>query len=419
MIASTTTSDDELFSQLGLPSEDDTARLHARLVDRAGTEGLLDVAYRTVDTPYGSLLLAATPQGLVRLAFEGEDHDAVLARLAGTVSPRILRSGRGTDDAARQLDEYFDHRRRVFDVAVDLRLAHGFRRDVLAHLQGIAYGRTESYAAVAAATGHPKAVRAVGGACSHNPVPIIVPCHRVVRARTGASAATAAGSRPSAPCSPWRTPDLLDNRPRSVLGRGGVGGGSGSGAVGPGKFARSPSGNLLVPFGCGQIAVDESAAGRQPGRERGSHIRAVRSPLPVASSRPSGLNATPTTPPVWPVSGGPCGSPGRHIPQPRRLIAAGTGGGQQPAVRAERHPAQPAGVAGERRTVRLTGRHVPQPRRPVAAGGGQQSAVRAERHARYMAGVAGERLAVRLAGRHIPQPRPDRRRRWPAAGRPG
>ena len=181
MIASTTTSDDELFSELGLPSEDDTARLHARLVDRAGTEGLLDVAYRTVDTPYGSLLLAATPQGLVRLAFEGEDHDAVLARLAGTVSPRILRSGRGTDDAARQLDEYFDHRRRVFDVPVDLRLAHGFRRDVLAHLQGIAYGRTESYASVAAATGHPKAVRAVGGACSHNPVPIIVPCHRVVR----------------------------------------------------------------------------------------------------------------------------------------------------------------------------------------------------------------------------------------------
>ena len=174
---------DDLLTELGLPmpSESETARLRARLVERAGTEGLLDIAYRTVDTPYGSLLLAATAQGLVRLAFEGEGHDAVLAGLAGAVSPRILRSGHGTDDAARQLDEYFDHRRRVFDVPVDLRLAHGFRRDVLTHLRHIAYGETESYAAVAAATGHPKAVRAVGGACSHNPVPIIVPCHRVVR----------------------------------------------------------------------------------------------------------------------------------------------------------------------------------------------------------------------------------------------
>ena len=179
MIPSTTS--DELFLELGLPSDGETARLHARLVEQASAEGLLDVAYRTIDTPYGSLLLAATPEGLVRLAFEGEGHEAVLEGLAGTVSPRILRSGRGTDDAARQLDEYFDHRRRAFDVPVDLRLAHGFRRDVLAHLQRIAYGRTESYAAVAAATGHPKAVRAVGGACSHNPVPIIVPCHRVVR----------------------------------------------------------------------------------------------------------------------------------------------------------------------------------------------------------------------------------------------
>lgn len=173
----------DLLTDLGLatPTAEETAGLRARLADRAEAEGLLDVAYRTVDTPFGSLLLAATPEGLVRLAFEGEGHDAVLARLADTVSPRILRSGRGTDPAARQLDEYFDGRRRVFDVRVDLRLAHGFRRDVLVHLQGIGYGQTESYAAVASATGHPKAVRAVGGACSHNPVPVIVPCHRVVR----------------------------------------------------------------------------------------------------------------------------------------------------------------------------------------------------------------------------------------------
>jgi methylated-DNA-[protein]-cysteine S-methyltransferase len=180
---STDTRDDDLFDDLGLPMppDTDTARLRAGLVERAESDGLLDVAYRTVDTPYGALLLAATPRGLVRLAFEGEGHDTVLAGLAGTVSPRILRSGRGTDEAARQLEEYFDRRRRVFDVPLDLRLAHGFRRDVLGHLQHIAYGRTESYSSVAVATGHPKAVRAVGGACSHNPVPIIVPCHRVVR----------------------------------------------------------------------------------------------------------------------------------------------------------------------------------------------------------------------------------------------
>jgi methylated-DNA-[protein]-cysteine S-methyltransferase len=154
---------------------------HRRLAERADAEGLLDVAYRTVDTPFGPLLVAATPEGLVRVAFELEGHDQVLAALATMISPRILRSGRRTDDAARQLDEYFAGRRRTFDVAVDLRLAHGFRRSVLAHLQEIAYGTTETYATVAAAAGRPKAVRAAGSACSHNPIPVVVPCHRVVR----------------------------------------------------------------------------------------------------------------------------------------------------------------------------------------------------------------------------------------------
>ena len=159
----------------------ETDGLRAVLATRADQEGLLDVAYRTVDTPIGSLLIAATGDGLVRVAFELEGHEAVLTQLATAVSPRILRSGRRTDDTARQLDEYFAGRRRHFDIPVDLRLVRGFRRAVISHLSEIAYGSTESYAAVARATGNPAAVRAVGTACAHNPVPVVVPCHRVVR----------------------------------------------------------------------------------------------------------------------------------------------------------------------------------------------------------------------------------------------
>jgi methylated-DNA-[protein]-cysteine S-methyltransferase len=175
------TTDTEIVNALtaALPAVDD--ELRARLAAEAEGEGLLDLSYRTLDSPFGSLLLVASPQGLVRLAFELEDHDAVLGGLAGTISPRILRAPRRTDTAARQLDEYFAGRRRHFDVAVDLQLVRGFRRAVISHLPEIPYGRTESYAAVARAAGNPNAVRAVGSACSHNPVPVIVPCHRVVR----------------------------------------------------------------------------------------------------------------------------------------------------------------------------------------------------------------------------------------------
>ncbi|MCV7278650.1 methylated-DNA--[protein]-cysteine S-methyltransferase [Mycolicibacterium flavescens] len=156
-------------------------RLHRVLEQRADTEGLLDVAYRTVDSPVGPLLLAATPLGLVRVAYAVEDHDAVLARLAATVSPRVLRAPHRLDAVAAQLDEYFAKRRTAFDVAVDLRLTDGFRRTVIEHLRGIGYGRRESYAAVASAVGSPRAVRAVGTACGHNPLPVVIPCHRVVR----------------------------------------------------------------------------------------------------------------------------------------------------------------------------------------------------------------------------------------------
>jgi methylated-DNA-[protein]-cysteine S-methyltransferase len=172
--------------------EEAAARLHARLAAAAAREGILDVAYRTVDTPVGTLLLAATGAGLVRLAYQRQGHDAALAELASRVSPRILRAPARLDEVARQLGEYFAGRRRVFEIPVDLRLARGFHRSVLAHLQRIPYGLTESYAQVAAAAGSPRAVRAAGSACARNPVPIVVPCHRVVRS-DGSSGGYAGG----------------------------------------------------------------------------------------------------------------------------------------------------------------------------------------------------------------------------------
>lgn len=159
----------------------DFSALHARLAAQADAEGLLDVAYRTMDSPIGPLLLAATPAGLVRVAFECEGHDDVLVELSAAISPRILHSSRRVDDIARQLDEYFTGRRRVFEVPVDLQLARGFRKAVLEHLRQIPYGGRESYTMVAEAAGNPRAVRAAGTACATNPIPLVVPCHRVVR----------------------------------------------------------------------------------------------------------------------------------------------------------------------------------------------------------------------------------------------
>ncbi len=156
-------------------------RLRERLAGEAAAAGILDVAYRTVDTPVGSLLLAATPGGLVRVAYPAEDHDRVLDQLASRVSPRVLRAPARLDRAARQLEEYFAGRRTSFDVPLDMRLASGFRLAVLTRLTAIGYGTTASYAAVAAAAGRPRAVRAVGSACAANPLPVVVPCHRVIR----------------------------------------------------------------------------------------------------------------------------------------------------------------------------------------------------------------------------------------------
>ena len=170
-----------IFDALATDEATALTRLHRRLAVDADAAEVLDVAYRTVDTPVGTLLLAATTAGLVRVAYDVEGHDAVLAALADRISPRVLRAPARLDNAARQIDEYFAKRRTVFEVPVDLRLAEGFRRNVIEHLRDIGYGHRESYAAVAAAIGHPRAVRAVGTACAHNPLPVVIGCHRVVR----------------------------------------------------------------------------------------------------------------------------------------------------------------------------------------------------------------------------------------------
>jgi methylated-DNA-[protein]-cysteine S-methyltransferase len=159
----------------------DLDHLTARLARAADDAGLLDVAVATADSPVGPLLLAATPAGLVRVAYAREDHDAVLQSLADRISPRVLRAPARLDAVVRQLDEYFAGRLRAFDLPLDLRLSGGFRRAVLTHLRKVAYGTTASYAALATAAGSPRAVRAVGSACATNPLPVVVPCHRVVR----------------------------------------------------------------------------------------------------------------------------------------------------------------------------------------------------------------------------------------------
>ena len=159
--------------------------LHRRLEEGAARAGLLDGAFTTVSTPVGVLLLAATEEGLVRVAYAREDHDAVLQDLARRISPRVLHAPVRLAPAVRQLEEYFAGTRTRFDLPLDRSLSHGFRRLVQEHLPEIGYGRTESYGAVARSVGRPQAVRAVGTACATNPLPVVVPCHRVLRGDGG------------------------------------------------------------------------------------------------------------------------------------------------------------------------------------------------------------------------------------------
>ena len=157
-------------------------RLHARLVTKAAATGDLDVAYRTIDSPLGPLVLAATPAGLVRIGFvETEGEEGILADISRRVSPRVLRSPGRLDKAAQQVEEFLAGRRAGFELALDLSLATGFRGEVVRALNRIGYGTTATYGEVAAWLDNPGAVRAVGTACATNPLPLVLPCHRVVR----------------------------------------------------------------------------------------------------------------------------------------------------------------------------------------------------------------------------------------------
>jgi methylated-DNA-[protein]-cysteine S-methyltransferase len=161
------------------PPEEASAAAARAMVSRAEAERLLDVAYSAVDSPVGRLLVAATPRGLVRVAFDPDDH--VLEELASRLSPRVLEAPARLDEVRRELDEYFEGRRLNFDLPVDWALTRGFFRRVLQATAGIDYGQVRTYSEVASRAGSPRAVRAAGNALASNPIPVVVPCHRVVR----------------------------------------------------------------------------------------------------------------------------------------------------------------------------------------------------------------------------------------------
>lgn len=166
---------------LAVPSLD-VADVEATLRRRAGDEGLLDVAYGELDSPLGDLLVAVTPRGLVRLAYSGEEPDRVLGELAAQVSPRILHAPERTDAVRRELEAYFDGRLDRFTTQIDWSLVHGFAIGVLQATARVPFGVLSTYREVATEAGSPRAARAAGNALGSNPIPIVVPCHRVVHA---------------------------------------------------------------------------------------------------------------------------------------------------------------------------------------------------------------------------------------------
>jgi methylated-DNA-[protein]-cysteine S-methyltransferase len=169
---------------LGAGVEDDAAAAAARFAERAEREGLAEVAYATLDTPLGTALVANTDHGLVRVMLPNESVDEILERMARTISPRLLELPARLDRERRELDEYFHGHRREFDLEIDWRLTKpGFYREVLRTAsRKLPFGVTASYGEVAAWAGKPRAWRAAGSALGHNPIPIVVPCHRVLRA---------------------------------------------------------------------------------------------------------------------------------------------------------------------------------------------------------------------------------------------
>ena len=174
--------EDELRRAAAASVAEDAAAAAERFAAAASARGAVDVAYAVEPSPLGDLFLAASRRGLVEIGYHPHDLDAYLAELAGRLSPRVLEAPQRLDPVRRQLDEYFAAGRREFDVPVDWALAReGFGRRILRATARIPYGRTLSYRQVATRAGSPDAVRAAGNALGANPVPIVVPCHRVLR----------------------------------------------------------------------------------------------------------------------------------------------------------------------------------------------------------------------------------------------
>jgi len=161
---------------------------------RAAEEGLLDVAYASTDSPFGPLLLAQTRRGLVRVGLPNQNSDELLADLAERVSPRVLEAPASLDEVRRELDLYFNGKLDSFDLPLDWQLSGGFRRQVLRAINRIPYGQTRNYTEMARKAGNERAVRAAGSACGSNPIPLVVPCHRVLR--TGGALGGYAGGLP-------------------------------------------------------------------------------------------------------------------------------------------------------------------------------------------------------------------------------
>jgi methylated-DNA-[protein]-cysteine S-methyltransferase len=173
------------------PPATDLDRAVQGVLARAEGDGLIDVAYAEVDSPFGKLLVARTDRGVVRLKLPGGrdgliSPDETLEDLAATVSPRVLEAPSRLDEERRELEEYFEGKRDHFDVSVDWALTPpGFRNRALHAVARIPYGKTKTYAEIAKSAGNPRAFRAAGTACGHNPIPLIVPCHRVIQSSGG------------------------------------------------------------------------------------------------------------------------------------------------------------------------------------------------------------------------------------------
>lgn len=163
----------------------DTKGLTTSLAQRAGKASLLDVAYAEIDSPIGELIVFVTPRGLLRVKYADEPIEGVLADVAAKVSPRILRAPARTDEARHELEAYFGLRRRAFNLPIDWSLVHGFAGRILRQTARIPFGDVRSYGQLAAQAGSPRAARAVGNALGSNPIPIVVPCHRVLHADGG------------------------------------------------------------------------------------------------------------------------------------------------------------------------------------------------------------------------------------------